>query len=102
MFVNCFTLNSLKRNYFFNKNIQYINLIYKEFGKDIPKYLEYKDKQTFLFCVDKSVDIINICKRYGYIINDLYEMKIDDNTYNNNYTIFPTYDSSDVKYILEI
>ena len=102
MIVNCFILNSVKRTKIFNKKINYISLIYKEFGKNIPKYLEYNDKQTFLFCVDESVNIINICKRYDYIIDDLYKMEINDNTYNNDYTIFPTYDSTGVKYILEI
>jgi hypothetical protein len=107
MIVNCFTLNSLRRNNLIKNNSinnNFIKLIYKEFGKNIPKYLQYNSGQsiTYLFCVNHSVDIINICKRYNYIINNLYKMEIDDNTYNNNYTIFPTYNSTGVKYILEI
>ena len=99
MIVQCFTLNMLRvtNTCFRRKNCKDINIVYKEFGANIPKYLQYEGGQgrTFLFCVDASVNVINICRKYNYLVDDedVHIMEIDDDTYNNSYTIYPTYDN---------
>lgn len=97
MIVNCFTLNTLHvRKSCFHKKIKHIDIVYAEFGEDIPKYLIYEGGQgrTYLFCIDESIDVIKICKKYNYLIDDeaFHKMEINDETYNNDYTIYPTYE----------
>ena len=104
MFVNCITINTSHRpKTIFNllKNLLFKppkkklpEIMYKELGPNIPKCLQYEGDMglSFTFCVDEKVDIKEICKRYNYDIGDtLYKMEIDENTYNNNYQVYPTY-----------
>ena len=110
MHVNCFTINSSKvKKPFFNSSKIYvdnidniINSIYKEFGENIPKYFKYEDDKyiKYLFCVDKYIDVETICKKNNFTINNLYEMEIDYENYNNEYTIYPTYDSDNGSYYI--
>ncbi len=110
MIVSCFTLNSskIKKNFFSSSKIfvdnfdNIINTIYLEFGQNIPKYFKYSDNQyiKYLFCVDHNIDVITICKKYNFAINNLYEMEIEVDTYNNDYTIYPTYDSDNGSYYI--
>jgi hypothetical protein len=96
MFVHCFTI-TIKTG-----SPTSIKSIYQDFGLNIPKYLQYEGGSggcTFLFCVDISVNIIEICNKYICELGSLYKLEIDDNTYNNSYTICPTY-SKDIAYKL--
>ena len=104
MFVNCFTINTLQRPktiFFLLKNMLFKNqptelpeIMYKELGHNIPKYIEYESGMglSYTFCVDANVNIKEICKKYNYDIGDtLYKMEINENTYNNNFQLHPTY-----------
>ena len=96
--VNCFTM---KRP--FTNNID-VDVVYKAFGNNIPKYCIYDGCITgcvYLCCVDKQIDVKKICKSYGYELNTLYEMEIQDDMYNNNFTIYPTYKANKPHYKLE-
>ena len=117
MFVRCISINTLQRpksifsiiqNFFIkNQNIELPEIMYQELGNDIPKCFQYEGGMglSFIFCVDANVNIGEICKKYNYDIGtDLYTMKIDDKTYNNNYKIHPTYTNlkNEPKYILQL
>ena len=99
MIVQIFTLNTLRvrKSCCCRKTIKHIDIVYAEFGKDIPKYLIYEggQGQTYLFCVDESIDVIKICKKYSYVLDDeaLHKMEINAETYTNDYTIYPTYEN---------
>jgi len=116
MFVHCISINTLQRpqslfslikNIFIKKqNIELPEIIYKEIGKDIPKYYQYEGGMglSFVFCVDAKVNIKELCKKYNYDIGEnLYKMEIDDKTYNNNFKIYPIYTNmiNEPKYILK-
>ena len=117
MFVHLISINTLQRpksifsliqNFFIQKQtIELPDILYKELGQDIPKCFQYEDGMglSFIFCVDTKVDIKEICKKYNYDIGDkLYKMEINDNTYNNNYKIVPSYtnEQTEPKYILQL
>ena len=104
MFVNCFTVNTLQRPktiFSILKNVliktpknELPEIMYKELGNNIPKCIQYEGGMglSFTFCVDDKVNIKEICKKYNYDIGDtLYRMEINENTYNNNYQLYPTY-----------
>jgi hypothetical protein len=104
MFVNCFTINTLQRSktiFSIIKNVlikpqknELPEIMYKELGNNIPKCIQYEGSMglSFTFCVDDKVNIKEICKKYNYDIGDtLYRMEINENTYNNNYQLYPTY-----------
>ena len=104
MFVNCFTINTLQRPktiFSIIKNVlikpqknELPEIMYKELGNNIPKCIQYEGDMglSFTFCVDDKVNIKQICKKYNYDIGDtLYRMEINENTYNNNYQLYPTY-----------
>ena len=104
MFVNCFTINTLQRPktiFSIIKNVlikpqknELPEIMYKELGNNIPKCLQYEGGMglSFTFCVDDKVNIKEICKKYNYDIGDtLYRMEVNENTYNNNYQLYPTY-----------
>ena len=104
MFVNCFTINTLQRSKKIIPLLQNIliknpknelpEIMYKELGNNIPKCIQYEGGMglSFTFCVDDKVNIKEICKKYNYDIGDtLYRMEINENTYNNNYQLYPTY-----------
>lgn len=89
MRVNCFTM---KRP--MNNPID-IDVLYKEFGDNIPKYnpLEGGDYlgPEYLCCVDANVDIKVICDKYNYILREIYKMDIDSSKYNSNYYLHETW-----------
>jgi hypothetical protein len=113
MFVNCFTINTLQRPKTIFSILQNVliktqknelpEIMYKELGNNIPKCHQCEGGMglSFTFCVDDKVDIKEICKKYNYDIGDiLYKMEINENTYNNNYQLYPTYISKPM-YILK-
>ena len=81
-----------------------IDTIHKEFGNNIPKYLPLEDGDymgpQYLFCVNKKIDIIGICKNYGVLFKGGELLEIDSEKYNNKYTIYPSYSSKDKSYEL--
>ena len=104
MFVHCFAIKTLQRPKTILSLLQTVLLknqkkelpdkLYKEFGNNIPRCFQYEGDMglSFIFCVDTKVDIKAICTIYNYDIGDsLYKMEIDENTYNNNYQVYPTY-----------
>ena len=67
-----------------------VETIYKEFGENIPIYLqcEYKDGIGYAFCVDICKDVIEICKKHNCPIDcPLFEIEIDEKIYNNSYKV---------------
>jgi hypothetical protein len=91
MIVNCFTVTISSDIY----SSTIIKELSNEFGENIPKSLCYEGGQlgfiTHLFCVDIFVNVKEICNKYKYDIGKLYKIEIDDNKYNNNYIIHPSY-----------
>lgn len=84
MFVHYFTVHTLQS---FSKTIE---IIYKEFGENIPIYLQYEygDSVTYLFCVDVGIDIVEICKKHNCPVGGpLFEIEIDEKIYNNSYKV---------------
>jgi hypothetical protein len=82
-----------------------ISSSFSEFGNNIPNYLQYEgggmDGCTFLCCVDIKVDVDKICSKYNQTCSKMYQIEIDEQEYNNNYTIHPTYSRCGIQYILE-
>lgn len=84
MYVQCVTI--------YIDNAKNIDILYKDFGENIPKYSpilvgNYKLTSLYVFCVDSKIDIIKICNKYNYIFYELYVMEIEDNMFNNKYTV---------------
>lgn len=120
MFVNCFTVTRLYTNPInietvyselgqVSKGDQQLTLESAkhstELGKNIPKYLQYEGGSggnTYLCCVDISVDVKAICDKFAYECGTIYQIEIDDNKYNNSYTIYPTYSKDGAKFVLDI
>lgn len=99
MLINCFTVTWKKNN-----NCVNIDTIFIEFGDGGPKYLQYEGGSngiTFLCCVDANINAMKIFKKYNYELGTVYQFEIDDEKYNNNYTIYPTYNSTCEKFILQ-
>lgn len=98
MYVYCFTVQVPVGS---NANIEDI---YSEFGDNIPKYLPLEggdyNGSLYLFCVDKKIDIIGICKKYGALFKSAELLEIDSDKYNNRYTIYQSYSSKDKNYEL--
>ena len=91
MFVNCFTITIPATVY----SLSRVRELSTAFGENIPKSLLYEGGEigfiTRLFCVDTSVNVEEICAKYEYHIDTFYKIQIDDDKYNNNYTIHPSY-----------
>ncbi len=91
MFVNCFTVTIPCNIY----SLTTVKELSNEFGENIPKSLMYQGGEfgfiTHLFCVDISVNVKEKCAKYKYDIGTFYKIEIDDDKYNNNYTIHPSY-----------
>ena len=99
--------------YFFSVKKQYdsssIELLYAEFGNNIPLYLLLEGGQglNYLFCLhmDKQ-KIEEICEKHKYEINGSWygngfiEVEISDDLYNNNYQAMISY-SNGANYVLE-
>lgn len=103
MLVFCFTVTRPKKN-----DIP-IDTVYSELSKkstistnNIPRYLPYEGGGggTYLCCVENTVDVVEICNKYNYEIGTIYTLEIDNETYNNNFTVFPTYSKDGAKYTL--
>lgn len=95
--VNCFVASTT------SKNLIKINTLHKIFGNNIPNYLHYEGGtgMNYLCCVKNDIDVIEICNEHNYKINYLYKMEIDENIYNDLYTVHPTYNKDGEKYKLE-
>lgn len=96
MRVVCFIIQDLKCSGVIDK-------IHKEFGKNIPNYLQYEGGKgcNYLCCVDSQINFQDICKKYDITIDYPYYMEIDKDKYNDNYTIHPTYTKEDPHFELE-
>ena len=67
-----------------------VDIIYKEFGENIPIYLQYEygNCVCHAFCVDIDIDVIEICKQNNCPVGGpLFEIEIDDKIYNNSYKV---------------
>jgi hypothetical protein len=100
MYVYCFTVQIPV-----GSNVD-IDTIHREFGVFSPKYLpleggDYMGPQ-YLCCVNKKIDIIGICKKYGAVCKGFSLVEIDDIRYNNSYTIYPSYSTKDDEYVLRM
>ncbi len=99
MIVNCFTITRK------SENPTPINIVYEEFGNNIPKYLQYEGGTggiTYLCCVEIRVDVRSICEKYDYECGTLYQIEIvGEEMYNNSYTIYPTYKKEGPQFILQ-
>lgn len=89
MLVHCFTVRGLYDNPFScdssgNPPI-FIETVYSEFGINIPKYLQYEGGcgNTYLCC------------------DTLYQIEVEEDKYNNTYTIYPTYSRDGAKFVLK-
>ena len=100
MIVHCFTI-TLKMNHPIG-----IDTFYTELGNgsNIPKYLQYEGGNrgnTFLFCIDSSVNVQEICDKYKYECGTIYQLEIEENTYHHSHTIYPTYAKDGPKFVLQ-
>jgi hypothetical protein len=90
MFVKCFTITLSSSIY-----KPAIHQLSKEFGKNIPLFSLYEGGKmgfiTNLCCVDANINVEEICKKYNCEMGNPTKMIIEDNMYNNNYTIYNTY-----------
>jgi hypothetical protein len=74
----------------------------KEFGPNIPRYLQYEGEScALLFCVDAKINVREIYKKYtkSPFPLDICTMEIDDEKYCDLYCAYPTY-RRDVPYEL--
>jgi len=98
MLVNCFTVTM--------SSTICMKELSKEFGKNIPKSLPFEGGTlgfiTHLFCVDDTVIIEEICKKYNCDIGKPYKIEIKDYMYNNNYTICNSYKKEGPKFYLKL
>ena len=78
----------------------------KEFGKNIPRFSPYEGGKlgfiTHLCCVDTNINVEEICKKHDYKMGTLEKMLIEDNMYNNNYTIYNTYNKEGPQFCLKL
>lgn len=81
-----------------------IELLYKLFGENIPKYKinEGGIDFNYLFCVESNVDVKSICENNNYKIGKFIEEEIDEKLYNNEYTIYYFMFSGKYKLIKEV
>lgn len=89
MLVKCFVVKFLSKN----KNVN-VNTFYKELGTNIPKYLPYEgpmDGCAYLFCTKNEVDVIQICEKYNIKHPYIFLEDIEEEKFNNEYTIHPRY-----------
>lgn len=84
MFVHYFTIHTLQ------SSAKTIEIIYKEFGENIPIYLQYEygNCVCHAFCVDIGIDVVEICQKHNCPVGGpLFEIEIDDKIYNNSYKV---------------
>jgi hypothetical protein len=82
-----------------------INVLYKEFGTNIPRYLpleggDYNGPQ-YLCCVDRKIDFETICEKYKYKYYPPYKFIVEEEKYNNLYQIRSSYYTKELPYRLE-
>ena len=85
-------------------NPNQIDTVYANYGKNIPKYLQYEGGSggiTFLCCVAADVDVKEICEKYNYECGTIYQVDVDGDKYNSSYTIYPTYSKDGPKFVLQ-
>jgi hypothetical protein len=101
MFVNIFTV-AMKSSICETAIKQLSN----EFGKNIPRFLPYEGGRfgfiIHLCCVDASIDVEKICKKYNYEMGTPEKMLIEYSMYNSNYTIYNTYNKDGPKFRLQL
>lgn len=97
MLVYCFTISRLK------STTASVDENYKEFGKNIPNYLQYEGGSscTYLCCVQKNVNIVELCEKYKYECSTIDTIDIEEHNFNNSYTIYPSYAKDGPSYHLE-
>ena len=65
-----------------------IETIFKEFGQNIPEYLQYEggscDGMTVVCCVDSSINAKTICLQNSVSYTKLSELEIDEMMYRNS------------------
>ena len=65
-----------------------IETIFKEFGQNIPEYLQYEggscDGMTVVCCVDSSINAKTICLQNCVSYTKLSELEIDEMKYRNS------------------
>ena len=82
-----------------------VNILYKEFGTNIPRYLsleggDYNGPQ-YMFCVDRTIDIETICDKYKYKCYPTYKFEVEELKYNNLYQVRSSYYNNQQPYRLE-
>ena len=101
MFVNCFTVTM-------SSSICKIAIkeLSKEFGKNIPRFSPYEGGRlgfiTHLCCVDTNINVEEICKKHEYKMGTPEKILIESNMYNNNYTIYNTYNKEGPQFCLKL
>lgn len=91
MLVNIFRAKSLTGN---------IDLLYNDFGSNIPKYLPLEGGLEYLCCVDNKLNIELLCHKNDFTYYHLLTIKIDKIQYNNEYRIAVNYFSKQEPYYL--
>jgi hypothetical protein len=82
-----------------------VNILYKAFGNNIPRYLsleggDYNGPQ-YMFCVDRKVDFETICENYKYRYYPSYKFEVEEEKYNDSYQIHSSYYNKEQPYRLE-
>ena len=110
--IMCYFFNSKMDVIIFTLQLSYDNKktiddLVKEFG-NIPRYLELEGVKEnnkgciYLFCIDSSINYINIIEKYDYIYyNYDHKMRVNKKKYNNNYKIKINYFKNKEPYKLE-
>lgn len=84
-----------------------VSTIYKAFGENIPRYLPLEGGDMkgleYLFCVDKNVNVMEICKKYNYKCKDwaIKEYELEEEKFNRDYQIYSSFYSHQKPYYLE-
>ena len=101
MFVNCFNVTIASQ--FYKTTLKIIS---NDFGKNIPKSLQYEGGSigfiTHLFCVDANVNIKEICQKNNCKMSEPYKIQIDEHMYNDKYMICDSYNKQGPPFRLEL
>jgi len=69
-----------------------LNEFYATLGSNIPKYLGYEGTGIqYIFCVDKNLEVENICKKFGINEYSVSTFETDSDKFNCDHQIHPTY-----------
>lgn len=98
MLVNIFRVKDL------TGKTETIDLLYNEFGSNIPKYLPLEGGTytgvEYLCCVDNKLNIELLCHKHNFTYYHLVTINIDESQYNNEYRIAVNYFSKQEPYYL--